>query len=202
MGSFSIWHWLIVLVVVLLLFGRGKIPELMGDMAKGIKSFKKGMSEDEEAEEAMRLGDRIALLKDGALKQSGRAEELYLRPADLFVAGFFSELNVFDTRAAGGLASTPAGKVEAGGFSDGTRLSVAIRTSGLDVSEVAGETEARILSRRYLGVVELLELAVSGAETPVRARVRCGALSPSARDIWLSLRKSDVLVFERATKNA
>jgi sec-independent protein translocase protein TatA len=51
MGSFSIWHWLIVLVVVLLLFGRGKIPELMGDMAKGIKSFKKGMSE-EDAEEA------------------------------------------------------------------------------------------------------------------------------------------------------
>ena len=53
MGSFSIWHWLIVLVVVLLLFGRGKIPELMGDMAKGIKSFKKGMSdEDEDAETA------------------------------------------------------------------------------------------------------------------------------------------------------
>jgi sec-independent protein translocase protein TatA len=50
MGSFSIWHWMIVLVVVLLLFGRGKIPELMGDMAKGIKSFKKGMSEDDESE--------------------------------------------------------------------------------------------------------------------------------------------------------
>ena len=47
MGSFSIWHWLIVLVVVLLLFGRGKIPELMGDMAKGIKSFKKGMTDDD-----------------------------------------------------------------------------------------------------------------------------------------------------------
>ncbi|MCO5163651.1 MAG: twin-arginine translocase TatA/TatE family subunit [Mesorhizobium sp.] len=50
MGSFSIWHWLIVLVVVLLLFGRGKIPELMGDMAKGIKSFKKGMSDDDAAD--------------------------------------------------------------------------------------------------------------------------------------------------------
>ena len=48
MGSFSIWHWLIVLVVVLLVFGRGKIPELMGDMAKGIKSFKKGMADDGE----------------------------------------------------------------------------------------------------------------------------------------------------------
>ena len=47
MGSFSIWHWLIVLAVVLLLFGRGKIPELMGDVAKGIKNFKQGMAEDE-----------------------------------------------------------------------------------------------------------------------------------------------------------
>ncbi len=49
MGSLSIYHWLIVLAVVLLLFGRGKIPELMGDVAKGIKSFKKGMADDETA---------------------------------------------------------------------------------------------------------------------------------------------------------
>jgi sec-independent protein translocase protein TatA len=58
MGSFSIWHWLIVLVVVLLLFGRGKIPELMGDMAKGIKSFKKGMSEEDEAASAKTVEHR------------------------------------------------------------------------------------------------------------------------------------------------
>ncbi|MCM2472192.1 twin-arginine translocase TatA/TatE family subunit [Rhizobium sp. CG5] len=50
MGSFSMWHWLIVLAIVLLLFGRGKIPELMGDVAKGIKSFKKGISEDDKPE--------------------------------------------------------------------------------------------------------------------------------------------------------
>ncbi|MFJ6325404.1 MULTISPECIES: twin-arginine translocase TatA/TatE family subunit [unclassified Rhizobium] len=48
MGSLSIWHWLIVLAIALLLFGRGKIPELMGDVAKGIKSFKKGMSDEDE----------------------------------------------------------------------------------------------------------------------------------------------------------
>lgn len=47
MGSFSVWHWLIVLVIVLVLFGRGKIPELMGDVAKGIKSFKKGMADED-----------------------------------------------------------------------------------------------------------------------------------------------------------
>jgi sec-independent protein translocase protein TatA len=49
MGSLSIWHWLVVVVVVLLLFGRGKISELMGDMAQGIKAFKKGMSDETEA---------------------------------------------------------------------------------------------------------------------------------------------------------
>ena len=49
MGSLSIWHWLIVIVVVLLLFGRNKISDLMGDVAQGIKAFKKGMSEDEVA---------------------------------------------------------------------------------------------------------------------------------------------------------
>ena len=47
----SIWQLLIVLVIVLLLFGRGKIPQLMGDMAKGIKSFKKGMTEEEKNDE-------------------------------------------------------------------------------------------------------------------------------------------------------
>ncbi len=45
MGSMSIWHWLIVLVIVLLLFGAGKVPKLMGDMAKGIKAFKEGMKD-------------------------------------------------------------------------------------------------------------------------------------------------------------
>ncbi len=48
MGSFSIWHWLVVLVIVLLLFGAGKIPKLMGDMAKGVTAFKKGLKEGED----------------------------------------------------------------------------------------------------------------------------------------------------------
>ncbi len=49
MGSFSIWHWMVVLLVVLLLFGSGKVSGLMGDFAKGIKSFKKNMADDSDA---------------------------------------------------------------------------------------------------------------------------------------------------------
>jgi sec-independent protein translocase protein TatA len=52
MGSLSIWHWIIVIGVILLLFGRGKISELMGDVAQGIKSFKKGMAEDDDVKPA------------------------------------------------------------------------------------------------------------------------------------------------------
>ena len=46
MGSFSLVHWVIVLIVVLLLFGRGRVSEIMGDFGKGIKSFKQGLNED------------------------------------------------------------------------------------------------------------------------------------------------------------
>ena len=49
MGGASIWHWIVVGLIVVLLFGRGKISEMMGDVANGIKAFKKGMSEDEAA---------------------------------------------------------------------------------------------------------------------------------------------------------
>lgn len=52
MGSFSLWHWLLVLAVVLVLFGGGgKISGLMGDVAKGIKSFKKGLAEEDGADD-------------------------------------------------------------------------------------------------------------------------------------------------------
>ena len=50
MGGASIWHWIVVGLIVVLLFGRGKISDMMGDVAKGIKAFKKGMSEEDTPE--------------------------------------------------------------------------------------------------------------------------------------------------------
>ena len=47
MGSFSLWHWLVVIILVLLLFGRGRISDMMGDIGKGLKSFKQGMADDD-----------------------------------------------------------------------------------------------------------------------------------------------------------
>ena len=61
MGSFSIWHWLIVGIIVLLLFGKGRFSDMMGDVAKGIKSFKKGMAEDDESAASRRLTEEKKL---------------------------------------------------------------------------------------------------------------------------------------------
>jgi sec-independent protein translocase protein TatA len=73
MGSMSIWHWIVVIAVVLLLFGRGKISELMGDVAQGIKSFKKGMAEDETAKTDTPAGDPKTINHQAASSQPGPA---------------------------------------------------------------------------------------------------------------------------------
>jgi len=52
MGFGSIWHWVIVLLIILILFGRGRVAEIMGDFGKGIKSFKTGMNEAEKEPDA------------------------------------------------------------------------------------------------------------------------------------------------------
>jgi sec-independent protein translocase protein TatA len=69
MGSFSVWHWLIVLAVVLLLFGgRGKISSLMGDFGKGLSAFKKGVSGDGGQDQAAKTatpGDDAKIIGQG-----------------------------------------------------------------------------------------------------------------------------------------
>jgi sec-independent protein translocase protein TatA len=73
MGSFSIWHWMIFLVVALLMFGgSGKISSIMGDVAKGIKSFKKGLADDEdEKAEAARKTIEASAQKPSETSKTG-----------------------------------------------------------------------------------------------------------------------------------
>lgn len=71
MGAMSIWHWIILLLIVVLLFGRGKISEVMTDVAKGIKSFKKGMADDDK-EDATPTVEHRADEAVGAPKQKAK----------------------------------------------------------------------------------------------------------------------------------
>ncbi len=153
-----------------------------------------------DAEEAMRMADRIVLLKEGRLVQFGTALELFRHPADLFVAGFFSELNLYDAIAKDGAAVSAIGRV-AVGFPDGTPVTVAVRVGAIDASLTKGVLQARVTARRFLGDFELVEFAIPGGDAPVRAKIRCGSLPASALEVFLTIRKSDVLVFERSSPN-
>jgi len=64
MGSLSIWHWVIIIAVVALLFGgKGKVSDLMGDVAKGIKSFKKGMADEDDDAKSLQASTEDAVNK-------------------------------------------------------------------------------------------------------------------------------------------
>lgn len=154
-----------------------------------------------DAEEAMRLGDRIALMRAGRIVQCDTSERIFRAPADLFTAGFFSELNRFHGTAQGGRAETPLGPVVAP-FADGTSVDVAVRVTGIEISTTPDAIAGRITARRFLGDEELLEISVNGADEPVRARVRRGAVADGAGDIAIKTVANDVLVFESGAETA
>lgn len=74
MGGFSLMHWLVLGVVVILLLGGGRFSSMMGDVAKGIKQFKKGMTEDEDEKPASRI-EGSAAPEPSAKRESEAARE-------------------------------------------------------------------------------------------------------------------------------
>lgn len=153
-------------------------------------------------EEAMGLGDRIAVMRAGRLVQVGRAEELYHRPAALFVARLFSEINEIEATVAGGDVATPFGRVEAPGLPDGARATLCIRERDVGISVLdnhgngsAGGLLGRVRSARFLGDAMRLEVAVEGFEVPLNVRTRVGADVAEGAEVRLHIAPADVLVF-------
>jgi sec-independent protein translocase protein TatA len=81
MGSLSIWHWIVVVVIVLLVFGKGKISDLMGDVAQGIKAFKKGMADDAKADPETPKDPKIIDHAPAPGAATNAASDLNARPA-------------------------------------------------------------------------------------------------------------------------
>lgn len=153
-----------------------------------------------DADEAMRLGDRIALLRDGRLVQSGTTRELFRAPVDLFTAGFFSDLNLFDGLAANGCVETKLGRLPYRGPLTG-RVVVAIRPGGFDY-DPSSSIVTNVVARRYLGEDETFWLSLDGRAEPLRVRLRENDVPDGAKRVGLSPHVDDVLVFESNNANA
>ena len=156
-------------------------------------------------EEAMSLGDRIAVMRAGRLVQVGRAEELYHRPAALFVARLFSEINEIEAKVEGGAIAAPFGRIDGGGLQDGAKVTLCIRERGIELTELAsngnGAPEGllgRVRAARFLGDAVRLEVAVEGFEAPLNVRTRVGAGVAEGAEVRLRIAPDEVLVFPRS----
>ncbi len=125
-------------------------------------------------EEALYMGDRVALMRDGKIEQVGTAQDLYLRPKNGFVAGFLGGLNRFDGVVQKGCVTTPLGVFAAPGFGNGTKVNVFIRIEGVDVKDVYekdGLAHGRVLSERFTGDKRLISVLVDGGHDPIKLKI-------------------------------
>jgi iron(III) transport system ATP-binding protein len=146
-------------------------------------------------EEAMMIADRIVLMRSGQVVQQGSAEEIYTRPVDLFAARFFCDFNEVEGIVQGGLVSTPAGVFPAAHLAEGASAIVCIRPQGVRLRPPEFCLPGRVVSRRFLGEVDLVHVAVQGLDRPLQARVRGHARPQAGQDVGVDIDQHEVLVF-------
>ncbi len=148
-----------------------------------------------DAEEAMRMGDAVALMRKGRIVQTGDALDLYRAPKDLDAARTFSDLNEVPARIESGRAATPLGTFKANGLADGAEAVVCVRQGGVRLLKAGKGVPGRVLDTRFLGDVALVEVAVQGLDAPILARMRESDAPAQGTEIGVAVDPGAVLVF-------
>jgi len=148
-------------------------------------------------EEAMRLGNRIALMRKGRLIQVGTAEELFRNPTDVDTARLFSDLNEILCKVERGAVKTPLGRFPANGLANGADAVLCVRQSDVRLIQPKKGKGAQVLGIRFLGESALLEIGIQGMEQPLVARVRGDEAPPLGTEIGVAIEQSSVMIFER-----
>jgi iron(III) transport system ATP-binding protein len=120
-------------------------------------------------EEALRIADRIVLMRKGTVVQTGTPQEMYRSPATLFAARFFSELSAVSATCLNGRADTPFGSFAALGIADGAPVTVGVRPHSLSLDE--NGIPARVIGHQFLGDSTEMTLVIDGVPEPVMARL-------------------------------
>lgn len=149
------------------------------------------------SEEAMRMGNRIALMRAGKLVQTGTAEELYRAPADLGAARMFADLNEIACVVSKGGVDTPLGRFDAKSLDEGEEAVLCVRQRDLHVVAQGQGLAGRVLAARFLGESALLEIGVEGLDDPLFARVHESVSLPRGTDIGVKVARKAVLVLAK-----
>jgi iron(III) transport system ATP-binding protein len=154
-----------------------------------------------DAEEAMFMADRIAVLNEGNLQQIGSPDKLYCAPANRFVAEFFSDINYLTGKVHGGTVDTPIGVVVAEGLADGLDVEILIRPEAVRLSPVregSTQRQAQVLASRMLGRTSLVHLSTcqeSGDEIHLHARMPGRFLPDEDQALAVDLDPSQTFIF-------
>jgi iron(III) transport system ATP-binding protein len=144
--------------------------------------------------EAVRMADRIALLKAGRLVQHGSPEELYTRPATAFAAGFFSDINELSGVCRNGRIDTPLGSFAAPHLAENSPCSVCIRPQHLRIAGCPTGICARVLRSEFLGETDHVVLSVPGLPTPLTVRTSERTRLSPGDAAYIEVHAGDVLV--------
>lgn len=160
-----------------------------------------------EPEEAMRMADRIALMRAGRIVQSGAPYHVYNNPVDRAAAAFFSDINVLRCGVMGAQAETPFGPFLAPGHSDGTEVDIVIRPQHLRIDfdrnghgpssspETGTPARGRVQTARYIGRESLISFKMDFDGSLLQAVVPGVFLPESGRPFWLMIRRDKCHVF-------
>lgn len=146
-----------------------------------------------DAEEAMRLGDRVAVMRQGRLVQVGKATDLYRNPADLYVARAFSHVNVIACVVKNGLAISALGVFPAPLTADG-EAKLCLRPHDIVIAPNGRGVPGRVVSRKFLGNEILFEIVVEGIEQRLNVRRGSNGVDPG-EDIGIVIPPEVALVF-------
>jgi iron(III) transport system ATP-binding protein len=142
--------------------------------------------------EAMRIADRIALMRTGRIVQIGSPDELYNRPVDAGAAAFFSDHTAIEGRASGGAVETKLGRFAAPALGEDASAQVLIRPEAVEIAS-GGGMPACVLRWRLVGASGLADLDVDGIELTARTAAR-PALTPG-ETVQIRVIPERVLVF-------
>lgn len=155
-------------------------------------------------EEAMFMADRIALMRDGKIIQTGTPRELYCAPIDPFVVTFFGEVNELSGTVHNGKVQTPVGAVDASWLEEGSEAQIMIRPEALRIKErdlpAQAHSHSHVIMAKLLGRTSLIHLCAhgeDGQEAHLHARVPGVFLPEEGQPIDIDLDHSQVFIFPR-----
>ncbi|MFQ6549042.1 ABC transporter ATP-binding protein [Aestuariibius sp. 2305UL40-4] len=162
-----------------------------------------------EPDEAMRMADEIALMREGRIVQRGAPYNIYNAPMDRAAAAFFSDINVIEGRVEGALTETAFGQFLAPGVPDGTVVDIVIRPQHLKIdfdrqgrgplpTPVEGTPARGIVERaRFMGGESLVEFRMEFDGSKLVASVPQVFLPEAGTPLWLMIRRDRCFVFPR-----